>query len=375
MSEHINGDKIKKFLQDEYDKAMIVVAQQEKYACELPEIIRKHVDTVLDAAETSKGVFTVLFTSLIYKALNPEQDVRKHQSGIEGGYSGRTFDTKYITPFLKERGFPSMAESGWLTRSLEQKVPYDMDYTGAITPKKLKKSFLSVFDALENQNIDVGKLISYCLQGMIINRDKKDISLATPQNLSVAAIIQLLSQHFLFHYFSHGAARLPVLALYAIYQSLFEDDFKRYSGKTLLGLESHTSADTRSGRLGDIDIIDDKGNPFEAVEVKFEIEISHEIVTIAREKIQPSTVSRYYILSTKSILDKDYSKIENDVKQIKNVHGCQLIINGVFPTLKYYLRLLDDTSLFIKNYVHLLMTDKTIKYEHKRKWNELISAL
>ena len=56
----------------------------------------------------------------MYKALNPAQDIRNHQASIEGGYSGRTFDSKYITPFMKLHKFPSMAESGWLTRALEQ---------------------------------------------------------------------------------------------------------------------------------------------------------------------------------------------------------------------------------------------------------------
>ena len=43
---------------------------------------------------------------------------------MEGGYSGRSFDTKYITPFLKQKRFlGAMKESGWLTRSLEQNIP------------------------------------------------------------------------------------------------------------------------------------------------------------------------------------------------------------------------------------------------------------
>jgi DNA (cytosine-5)-methyltransferase 1 len=47
-----------------------------------------------------------------------------------GGFSGRRIDTQYITPTLKELGLPAMAESGWLTRSLEQPYPYTLDYNG-----------------------------------------------------------------------------------------------------------------------------------------------------------------------------------------------------------------------------------------------------
>lgn len=87
--------------------------------------------------------------SIIHKSLHPNQDIRNHQTSIENGYSGRTFDTKYITPFLKSVKFPAMAESGWLTRSLEQKVPYDSYYSGAIKPDSLKTAFLQIIDFIQ----------------------------------------------------------------------------------------------------------------------------------------------------------------------------------------------------------------------------------
>lgn len=48
---------------------------------------------------------TVFLTSIIYKILHPKVDIRYHQAGIKGGvgYSGRSFDTAIVTPFLKER--------------------------------------------------------------------------------------------------------------------------------------------------------------------------------------------------------------------------------------------------------------------------------
>ena len=45
-----------------------------------------------------------------------------------------------------------------------------------------------------------------------------------------------------------------------------------------------------------------------------------------------------------------------------NVHARQLIVNGIMPTLKYYLRLLDDTFEFIEHYVKLLEDDKALKF-------------
>lgn len=45
------------------------------------------------------------------------------------------------------------------------------------------------------------------------------------------------------------------------------------------------------------------------------------------------------------------------------------------PSLKYYLRLLDNTFEFVENYVSLLKIDTALKFEHKEKWNKIISEL
>lgn len=53
----------------------------------------------------------------------------------------------------------------------------------------------------------------------------------------------------------------------------------------------------------------------------------------------------------------------------------KVIVNGIMPTLKYYLRLLTNTFEFIDNYVNLLEEDTSLKFEHKVKWNQLISEM
>lgn len=364
------------YLLTEYSKAMTVASGKKRaVVVGLDTDIMQLLDIVVAHSESSKAVLTVLMTSVVYKICTPTQDIRLHQSSIEGGYSGRTFDTKYITPFLKAHSFPAMAESGWLTRSLEQKSPYDKNYKGAIKPKELKDAFLSILEDIENGNSSAYDVFSYLLQSLIIKRDNDVIELAKPANLSISDIILVLDKHFHAGYNAAGASRLPVLSLYAVYQCMMDEGFKRYVGKMLLSLESHTSADTRSGRMGDIDINDDAGLPFEAIEVKFDVPVSYNIVVNAVKKIHTSTVTRYYILSTKETVRDDREKIDDEVRKLKNTHGCQLVVNGVMPTLKYYLRLLDNPNKFIINYTRLLMTDNSLKFEHKQKWNEIISNL
>jgi DNA (cytosine-5)-methyltransferase 1 len=57
--------------------------------------------------------------------------------------------------------------------------------------------------------------------------------------------------------------------------------------------------------------------------------------------------------------------------QIKLLYGCQIIANGVIPTIRYYLRLLVDPSAVFQEYAFLLETDKAIKHEHREIWNKI----
>lgn len=362
------------FLNKLYDESVKLIASNNFITSDISEIDKIRLNTILKYSEQAKGILTVCITSIIYKAIHPSQDIRNHQNSIIDGYSGRTFDTKFITPFLKSHRFPAMAESGWLTRSLEQKVPYDKNYTGAIKPDELKTAFIEVLDKIQN-GANCELYLLYLLQGLILKRNQQNIELAKPTNLSIKSILDLLNAHFNAKYNAEGASRLPVLAIYAIYQCLILEA-KRFEHKKLLPIESHTSADTRSGRIGDIEIIDENNRSFEAVEVKHGITISLQLVQDAYTKFQTTPVNRFYILSTAPYpAQEELNKILIEVQRVKNIHGCQLIVNEIMDSLKYYLRLLDNTYEFVENYIKLIETDTALKFEHKEKWNRLISEL
>lgn len=361
------------FLSEIYNQSMGLVGSDDKIKSGLDATIAGHLFETLERSESAKAVITVILTSAVYKKLNPEQDIRNHQTSISSGYSGRTFDSKFITPFLKRVKFPAMADSGWLTRSLEQKAPYNSNYSGAINPASLKTAFLEVIDFIQKGE-DIDEILSFLFQGLIIKRNEQQIDLAKPLNLPIATIIDLLRKHFDAKYSAEGASRLPVLALYAAYQCLINET-KRFEGKKLLSMESHTSADNRSGRIGDIDIVDEKERAFEAVEVKHGIPVTAQLVRDAFEKFKTTQVGRYYLLSTANIDLSQANEINKEIDRIKNIHGCHVIANGLTSSLKYYLRLLSDTSAFIENYVNLIESDSALKFEHKTEWNDIISKM
>jgi len=322
---------------------------------------------------TQKGVFTVLVTLITHKIIDPKQDVRKHQTSMDGGFSGRSVDFVHITPTLKELGLPSMAESGWLTRSLEQPYPYNLDYNGKISNKVVKEAFLNVLDFVE-KNPKSAKNVLRLLINEAIN-SKNDalvdiVPLENPEKLTIGKIILALDDHFRTKYDTHGGSKLPVLAFFAIYKSLIKE-IGRYKDCTLAEMGSHTASDRTSKSSGDIEIFKNK-NLFEAIEIKLDKAIDTTMVRIAIEKIARYNPDRYYILSYIGIKETDKLEIADLIDELKLEHGCQIIINGLLPTIKYYLRLITSLDEFIRNYNNLVQNDNEIKKIHKQKWNELI---
>ncbi len=323
-----------------------------------------------------KGVFTVFITLAIYKIKHPEQDIRCHQTQIQNGFSGRTIDTHFITPTLKKLGLPSMAESGWLTRSLEQPYPYNLYYNGKIGNKNVKKAFLELINDIQENNIEPKSIIIELLKEVINIQEKNIITISplkNPEKLTINKIISVLEEQFSFNYGTFGGSKLPVLAFYAIYEILI-CEMNRYQDCVLKNLGSHTSSDRTSGSAGDIEIFKGK-NLFEAIEIKLDKQIDSNMLRIAKDKIIKYNPQRYYILSYIGQNTEEIVEIENIVNEVKDEHGCQIVVNGVMPSLKYYLRLINKLDLFINKYSKLIEIDRELKVIHKKKWEELTREL
>jgi len=208
-----------------------------------------------------------------------------------------------------------------------------------------------------------------------MEKAKKVVSLISPikqeSKLSIEEIMDLLVKHFYYPYKSRGASILPVVALYSVYECITREA-TRYNGKVLEPLGSHNSCDKSSGAAGDIVIRETNGELYEVVEVKFDIPIDGIMVMDAYNKIKPTKIQRYYILSTCSVKEEDREGIRLLTYQIRMEHGCQLITNGVLSTLNYYLRMLENTDQFIECYIRNLEKHSELNYEHKIAWNTIM---
>ena len=336
--------------------------------------------TITNKAEEAKAILASLSTSLTKKIESPNQDIRYHKIELKDGYSARSFDTKYVTPFFKKKFRRlSMKESGWLTRSIEQPSPFDLNFPGKIRDKKIKESFLLILNDVEKnkanpKNYLIGLFI--LLINKISNKKVEIKHIDNTNYTTISLIIDCLREHFFGKYKGVGASKLPVIAIYSIYKILIKN-VSRYKGKTLLPLKSHISSDKKSQDIGDITVIDGK-KFFEGVEVKHGIQIDDIIINDAFDKIKNTDTERYYILTTAEPninIDKK-EDVERSIKIIRETHGCEIIVNGIIHSLKYYLRLIPNPSEFIEVYTKSLEKEfeigTEIKETHISMWKEII---
>lgn len=379
------NDSIRSILEDAYQHA----ESQNNTDSELSETQQKWVETVVEKAESQKAVLAVLITSVVKKIETSTQDVRYHKKELPNGYSGRVFDTQHITPFIREKfqRFAMKGGSGWLTRSLEQAHPYTLEYPGRILDKAAKESFLQILHDIEENQVDPKKYLRAIFISLInlMARSQVNLSLfeetsgdstqpSQSDTITIENIVNLLKYHFSYNYRVSGASRLPVLAVFSAYEVLMS--IERYEGKILSPLKSHTTADTKSGGIGDIEVLDENEDFFEAVEIKHNIPISPDIVQGAYQKFAETSACRYYLLTTAEPNVDDPNTVDQLVRKIHRQHGCEVIVNGIIPSLKYYLRLLSNSKLFLDCYSKNLQSDfkqnTDIKEVHLRYWNELL---
>jgi DNA (cytosine-5)-methyltransferase 1 len=347
----------------------------DKIQQEIPTKYKKYINTLTEKCTRQKAVYTVFITLTVHKVLYPNQDIRYHQSNMQGGFSGRTIDTKQITPTLKALGLPAMAESGWLTRSLEQPYPYTLDYNGKISDRTVKEAFLNLVDFVQNNGDRAEIVLQIFLHQIrkIVEANRIEIiRIDNPEKLDIKTIINCLENHFNYNYKTHGASKLPVLAFYALYELIIEE-VGRYEECTLKSLGSHTASDRTSKSAGDIEICDLDGDLIEAIEIKQGKAIDLQIIRIAQDKIIKFNPRRYCIYSSADIQESEREQIEKEIEKFRKTHGCQIIINGVLPTLKYYLRLVMFLQKFVDGYSQLVEFDKELQKIHKEQWNEILT--
>ncbi|MBI4823903.1 MAG: DNA methyltransferase [Nitrospirae bacterium] len=348
------------------------------------DTIKSNVDTLINKIDKNKSLLSALVTSLVKKIIEPKQDIRLHRTDFKNGYSARSLDTSVTAPFFKKH-FPKYAnkESSFLTLATREKIKWTKKegQNLKIRDAQVKNSFLELFDAVENKRVTPKECLVYIFIKLhLLSQQHKMVFDETIESanfseiININTVLEMLERHFGIKL----SSRLPVIAIYSAYQELFKV-VKRYEGKKLGHLNVHTSSDKHG--FGDIEIWNIDGTPFEMIEIKHNIPIDRNIIFDIVKKSQGTSIQRYYILTTyksnfPSKEEEEY--INKFILKIKKDSGLEIIANGIFQSLKYYLRFIDDYKKFIKAYTVNLVEDAKnsteVKAFHIAEWQKILKG-
>jgi DNA (cytosine-5)-methyltransferase 1 len=347
-----------------------------------PEIIIANVDVLINNIDKNKSLISALVTSLVKKINEPKQDIRLHRNDFKGGYSARSLDTSVTAPFFKKY-FPKYAnkESSFLTLATREKIMWTKTKGKnlKIRNKEVKISFLEIFNAIETNAIKPTDCLIYIFIKLhLLSLQHKMVFDGTIETanfldiININSVLEMLGKHFEMKL----SSRLPVIAIYSIYQQLFRE-VKRYEGKKLGLLNVHTSSDKHG--YGDVEIWNADGTPFEMVEIKHKISIERNLIFDLVKKSQGTTIKRYYILTTAKenfISSDEEVYINKFILKIEKDSGLEIIANGIYYTLKYYLRFIHNYKDFIRAYTENLIIDAKnsteIKEFHITEWQNIL---
>lgn len=340
------------------------------------------LDKLIEMIDSNKSLVAALVTSLLKKIMKPTQDVRLHRVDFEGGYSARSLDTQFTSPFFKQY-FSKYAnkESSFLTLATRERLRWDLTEGQQlkIRNKTLKTSFLTIFERIEGQNESPFAILVQLFARLILlsNKDTSLYKTAFDQidivlTLNIQTILEMLEEHFSLKM----SSRLPVIAIYSIYELLMERS-ARYKNRILLPLQVHTASDKHG--FGDIEIYKSDGQPFEIIEIKHNKPINRFIIFDILKKTEQVNINRYYVLTTyKNGFEtpEEEQFVKNLINKIHKECEIDLIVDEIIATLKYYLRSLDDYDTFVKIYTKNLIYDSDnsteVKTHHIEKWLDIL---
>lgn len=322
--------------------------------------IRDNAIYVANNLKNRAGVRLVM-ACLLAKIHRPSVDVRKPYTEIGGAdvFSGRTYDERYITPFINQHHLPCNHTTAFLTPALRNRnmtLVKDLNLLGK--PPQLYQAVLSLLDDVYSDRVSPDHLLTEIVRLLLLDRDCRQqridsllSSINTTKDsvpLSSEDIVNLIAQHMSLK----GTSRLAVLVVAAAYRSI-----ENLFGEKVLALQSHNAADSQTGALGDLEItLLDDNRVVTSYEMKNK-RIAREDIDRALQKIVVSEVSiDNYIFITTEPIDtsiQDYAK-----SLYQTTGGIEFVILDCIGFIRHFLHLFHRSrSRFLEIYQELILAE------------------
>ena len=291
----------------------------------------------------NRSCVRLLMACLLGKLDNPQVDPRKPYTEIGDAdcFSGRTYDERYLTPFINRYRLPVNQTTAFLTptlRNINHTLTANSNLVGR--PKELYKKTIALLEDVSNGKIDAEIFFAEIVRLLILMRDEKLSrinsllqSLQRTHNdihqLSADGIVTLLKQHLA----CKKSSRLPVLMVAAAY-----DVAGKYLSECMLPLNPHNAADIQTGALGDVEIcLSDDNHVVTAYEMKMRKVTEDDIDAAVNKIMRSSSGINHYVFITTENVDQEVIKY---VAQLNDkIEGVEIAILDCIDFIRYFLHI------------------------------------
>lgn len=330
--------------------------------------IKDELDIISKNTSKSWAPLKACVVSVIAKIANPDWDTRNHQTQIGGKYSLRTIDRNYVSNYLFNNGLYDTSTEFALTRSFEKPEPFNKEYSGNISPKECKISFLNIVEVI-NTKIDIHLLNDILVYLITFLKNRKEttttlknsiIVSSNDVNIHILDVSKLLDK---INNLGSGSSVIPVIISHTLL-SVIQPYL--WVGISIKPLKEHTAPDNHSKSHGDIEGLDINFKPKIAIEVKHKITINDTIVAIFNEKIKDEDIPLKFIITT--------AKTERKVVQ-NNI--CIDTLNGFVISYLQQTLFHEKTIclIFIKELRKQIVSYKNMSVCIKESINEILTSL
>jgi len=328
--------------------------------------IKDELDVISQNISKSWAPFKATIVSVIAKIMYPDWDTRNHQTQLGGKYSLRTIDKCYVCDYLYKKGLYDTSTEFALTRSFEKAEPFNKTYSGMISPKACKISFLNIVEVI-NTKIDIHLLNDIIVYLLSFLKKRKDTTTALKNSIVVSSkdmdIFDVSNILYEINKLGSGSSVVPVIIIHTLL-SVIQPYL--WVGISMKPLKEHTAPDNHSKSYGDIESFDINLKPKIAIEVKHKIPIDDTIVAIFDEKTKYEDIPLKFIITTA----KTERKIVQNNIYIDTLHG--FVISYLHQTLFHEKTI---CLIFIQELRTRIVSYKNMSVSIKESINEILTSL
>lgn len=334
-----------------------------------PEVLKK-MEYVCECVSNRAGV-RLLMACLLAKVHKPSIDPTKPYTeiGSDDCFSGRTYDERYISPFIADKDLPCNSTTAFLTpalRNVANPLSTELEIIGR--PRQVYIDTISLLHFVKDGKIDANELLVDIIHRLIVIRNSKKQSLSKKLEelknhsaeiiLSSEETITLIEQHLSCKHCS----RLPVLIVAAAYNAA-----KNTIREQIRPLLSHNAADEQTGSMGDVEVcLINDDNVKTVYEMKMK-KVSREDIDRAIQKIanEGESIDNYIFITTDEI---DENIFEYAKSMYEKLGQREIAILDCIGFLRHFLHFFHRLRRrFIDEYQELLINEPESAVRHELK--------